>query len=189
MSTNRALYNANDGLTGRDGGPYLDLEENRLSEERRARIEGRKPDLVNPAASSGTQLRTASQQFANAGVNNLPSQSDTVASAENSLKAIADDKSNLLQPHGVIAAEAFTPPEEAADLSTRTALASDGTRSEGEKNTEPSEKQKSAAKKVATAVNKVAKSAMPAKKTAATAPVGSSHSNVKSGEGSASIAN
>lgn len=67
------LYNPNDNITGRDGGPYLDLEEARLAEERRAVVEGRKPgkDLVAPA---GIPLVTGAQLLPTASVNNLPSQ-------------------------------------------------------------------------------------------------------------------
>lgn len=38
------LFNPNDGVTGRDNGTYLDLEEARAREERSAKLEKRKPD-------------------------------------------------------------------------------------------------------------------------------------------------
>lgn len=70
------LYNPNDGLTGRDGGPYLDQEEMRIAEERRAIVEGRKPDYKNLQPTAGIQLRTAAD-IIHHGVHNvnLPSQS------------------------------------------------------------------------------------------------------------------
>lgn len=50
------LYNAAHGKTPRTGGPYLDDVERELAEERRAKVEGREPDLENPPASAGTVL-------------------------------------------------------------------------------------------------------------------------------------
>jgi len=50
------LYNAAHGKTPRTGGPYLDDVEQELAEERRAKVEGREPDLENPPASAGTLL-------------------------------------------------------------------------------------------------------------------------------------
>ena len=53
------LYNPHEGLTGRDGGPYLDLEEAKAAETRRAQVEGRKPDYSKPGSSAGIPLVTA----------------------------------------------------------------------------------------------------------------------------------
>lgn len=53
------LFNPHDGLTGRDGGPYLDQEERRLAEVVRAAKEGREPDFENAPATAGTPLVTA----------------------------------------------------------------------------------------------------------------------------------
>lgn len=50
------LYDANKGLLKRTGGPYLDEEERKKAEERRAVVEDREPDLEHPPASVGTQL-------------------------------------------------------------------------------------------------------------------------------------
>jgi hypothetical protein len=50
------LYNAAHGKTPRTGGPYLDDVEREEAEKRRARIEGREPDLDNAPASVGTVL-------------------------------------------------------------------------------------------------------------------------------------
>lgn len=49
-------YNANDGVFGRTGGPYLDVEQDKAEERRRATVEGREPDLENPLPSAGTLL-------------------------------------------------------------------------------------------------------------------------------------
>lgn len=127
MPDGQALYNANDGLTGRDGGPYLDVEEDRRAEVVRARVENREPDLDNPPASAGTVLLTANQALQNAGVTNLPSQDDASAStnAESALKGIAEDDSNNLKARAFRPQEGVIQPEEEVDLSTRTALMGD----------------------------------------------------------------
>ena len=54
------LYNINDGVHGRDGGPYLDVEQAKAEEVRRAAIEGREPDFTN-LVSVGAPLVTADQ--------------------------------------------------------------------------------------------------------------------------------
>ena len=100
MATNKKqlLYNANDSTTGRDGGPYRDLEEAKYYEKQRALVEDREPDLENPPAHAGIQLNTAQQQLATESVNNLPSQRDTGPVAEVAVKSLVDDDENLLQP-------------------------------------------------------------------------------------------
>lgn len=57
------FYNAQDGLKGRDGGPYLDHENRKAAEVRRAQQEQREPDdLSGPLpADAGTLLVTARQ--------------------------------------------------------------------------------------------------------------------------------
>lgn len=91
------LYNPNDRLTGRDGGPYLDQEEQRVAEERRARIEGRKPDLKNPPATAGIQLSTAAQMLATVDVN-VPSKThETGPEADRMFRAAAKNKDTELQ--------------------------------------------------------------------------------------------
>jgi hypothetical protein len=73
------LYNVNDGLFGRDRSIYLDKEEQRIAEERRAIVEDREPDYDNLLATAGTVLVTA-PQLVNAAANlNVPSQHDTGA--------------------------------------------------------------------------------------------------------------
>jgi hypothetical protein len=54
------VYNVNDALIGRNGGPYLDEELAKEQEVRNARAEGREPDFSNLAAapSPGIQLVT-----------------------------------------------------------------------------------------------------------------------------------
>lgn len=72
------LYNPNDSVTGRDGGPYLDEEEARQAEFRRAQVEDREPDYDNPPAIAGVPLVPASDLVSTATVNNLPSQAHNV---------------------------------------------------------------------------------------------------------------
>src|SRR6478609_5145327 len=67
------LYNPNDGVTGRDGGPYFDEVQAQQDELRRARVEKREPDLDNPGANAGIQLSTAGQMLATLSASNLPS--------------------------------------------------------------------------------------------------------------------
>lgn len=56
-----AFFNAQDGVKGRDGGPYLDYEERYAAEVRRARLEDREPAEYgeNVPAHVGTTLVTA----------------------------------------------------------------------------------------------------------------------------------
>jgi hypothetical protein len=49
----KTFFNMHDGIRGRDGGPYLDMEEAVQAEIRRARAEGREPDLENPPPTVG----------------------------------------------------------------------------------------------------------------------------------------
>lgn len=68
------LYNPNDSMTGRDGGPYLDIEEAKLAEQRRATVEDREPNFEDMPATAGIPLVTGPQLLTTASVNNLPSQ-------------------------------------------------------------------------------------------------------------------
>lgn len=63
------LYNPNDRLTGRDGGPYLDIVQAQADEVIRAKREGREPDLENPPANAGIPLSTAAQLLRTVDVN------------------------------------------------------------------------------------------------------------------------
>ena len=68
------LFNPNDGVTGRDGGPYLDNVEQHLAEERRAVVEKREPDHEKLLATAGVPLVTASQLVNQGLTTSLPSQ-------------------------------------------------------------------------------------------------------------------
>lgn len=56
---NVLFLNAQDGVRGRNGGPYADEEDARVREIARARAEGREPDLDNPPPFVGNQVTTA----------------------------------------------------------------------------------------------------------------------------------
>lgn len=117
-----SLYNVNDGLTGRDGGPYLDEEMDRNAETVRARIEGREPDYDNPGSTAGTVLVTAGTLLANNGVNNLPSTDNSAEAKDSAVKAIADSKDNNLNVRATVSAEdyASVDPDNLPDPSTST---------------------------------------------------------------------
>lgn len=91
MADNVNLYNPHDGLTGRDGGPYLDQEERRLAEIVRAAKEDREPDFKHAPATAGTPLVTAAVLVATANPASNPSQenADPFGLAIN---ALADDE-------------------------------------------------------------------------------------------------
>lgn len=59
------LYNANDGIFGRNGGPYLDEEEAKVEERTRALREDRKPILDKVQPYPGIVLRTKKAQVDN----------------------------------------------------------------------------------------------------------------------------
>lgn len=102
------LYNANDGVTGRDGGPYLDEVEAREAEKRRAVVEGREPDLDNPPATAGIQLNTAAQMIYGAGPVLHPSQDHIHFNhAAVGFKAAADDDKILLHQFSEIPDAAY----------------------------------------------------------------------------------
>lgn len=83
MADDLKLYNPHDGLTGRDGGPYLDQVEREQAEIRRAKAEGRKPNLDKPASpSAGTPLVTGAQLVAMANPQSNPSQTATDSLAD-----------------------------------------------------------------------------------------------------------
>jgi hypothetical protein len=103
MADKVQFFNPNDGVAGRDGGPYLDQVEAARAELVRAKIEGREPDLENPPAYAGIPLNTAAQQLALVGVNSLPSQEGrNHANAALSMRAQVDDEDNLLQAHSEV---------------------------------------------------------------------------------------
>jgi hypothetical protein len=94
------LFNPNDGLTGRDGGPYLDEEEARIAEERRARVEKREPDYDTITATAGIPLTTAAQMIHNINVASLPSKGGVnwVNEAQGMFDRAVNDDENALQP-------------------------------------------------------------------------------------------
>lgn len=91
MPEEKNLYNPHDGLTGRDGGPYLDQEERRLAEIRRAAIEGREPDFEQAPATAGTPLVTARELVAMANPASIPSQAAYDPAAD-SIERLAKDE-------------------------------------------------------------------------------------------------
>lgn len=68
------LYNPNDGVTGRDGGPYLDQLQLEEAERRRAEIEGREPNFERPGSIAGVTLVDAQRLVETANNLALPSQ-------------------------------------------------------------------------------------------------------------------
>lgn len=103
------LYNANDGLTGRGGGPYLDELEAEQAEVRRAKVEGREPDLDNPPATAGIQLNTADRMIHTIGVNNTPSNFHTFRDeAELIFSNAADNPDSLLKQRGEVPESVLT---------------------------------------------------------------------------------
>lgn len=83
------LFNPHDGLTGRDGGPYLDQVERNNAEIVRAAKEGRKPDLENAPATAGTPLVTASELVKMANPASVPSQAGTTDAMTNAVDTLA----------------------------------------------------------------------------------------------------
>lgn len=114
----KPLYNANDGLTGRSGGPYLDELEAEQAEIRRAKIEGREPDLDNPPATAGIQLNTADRMIHTVGVNSNPSAFHTFTDeAEKIFANAAADENSLLKVRSEVPESVLTDevPEESED--------------------------------------------------------------------------
>ena len=70
------FWNAQDGVRGRDGGPYADEVDAQQREIARAKAEGREPDLDNPPPFVGNQLRTSrtieDNTFSNPSMVNAP---------------------------------------------------------------------------------------------------------------------
>lgn len=85
------LFNPHDGLTGRDGGPYLDQEERRLAEIVRAAKEDREPDLEHASATAGTPLVTAATLVRIANPSSNPSQENADPYAY-AVDALAEDE-------------------------------------------------------------------------------------------------
>src|SRR5688572_23256095 len=88
----REFFNPHQGVKGRDGGPYLDIEEREQAEIRRANREGREPDL-DPAtmpAVAGTPLVTEGELIDNSILGN-PSMVRAEFAADTGPSAHKDD--------------------------------------------------------------------------------------------------
>lgn len=95
----RPVFNQHDGLTGRDGGPYLDQVEAYNAEVQRAQVEGREPDFDNLGSTAGTPLVPAVVLKHGHNVNSIPSQGNVDATLL-AVDAAVNDEDNLLQPKG-----------------------------------------------------------------------------------------
>lgn len=89
----KKFWNAQDGVRGRDGGPYADEEDAWHREELRAAGEGRDPDYDNPAPFVGNQMVTTN--FVEDNVYSNPSMS--VAAGPN--EALEEAKTVKDAPH------------------------------------------------------------------------------------------
>lgn len=92
MSGDVNLFNPHDGLTGRDGGPYLDQEERRLAEIVRSGKEDREPDFENAPATAGTPLVTAAELVGMANPASIPSQTATNSALTNAVETLAKNE-------------------------------------------------------------------------------------------------
>lgn len=86
------LYNPHEGLTGRDGGPYLDQVEREAAEKLRARVEQREPDYANAPATAGTPLVDANTLVGMANPASNPSKSATVDAMTNAVELLAENE-------------------------------------------------------------------------------------------------
>lgn len=89
------LYNANDGLTGRTGGPYLDIEQAKQAEISRAVAEDREPNFETMASGPSIQLVTAEQLITQAG-HNRPSDFDPKTTSQSAVDGIVANSDNNL---------------------------------------------------------------------------------------------
>jgi hypothetical protein len=94
-SVERAFYISSHGIRGRDGGPYFDDLDREAAEVRRAKAEGREPDLDNPPPTVGTHLVTANQL-----TDNIPSNPSMINAPgpEAAILAVKDDPDFLTSP-------------------------------------------------------------------------------------------
>lgn len=120
------LYNPNDGLTGRDGGPYLDLEEARVAEERRARAEGREPDFSKVSGYAGLPLVTAGQLVRDVSTLNVPSRDGTPVLDDAASKFAASDNVLAEKITSVPVDTGSTPPKEEKLGKNETGASPDG---------------------------------------------------------------
>lgn len=117
------LYNANDGLTGRTGGPYLDIEQAKQAEIQRAKVEDREPNFDTMAASAGIQLVTAKHLINTVAGVNSPSNFDTnVSNEQDAVDAIVDgDNASTLKPFADLVVKESKAPKPKAPKSDDTA--------------------------------------------------------------------
>ena len=99
MSEQVNVYDPHNGLTGRDGGPYLDQEERRLAEIVRASKEDREPDFENAPATAGTPLVDAGTLVTIANPASNPSQMNTVDGMTNAVNLLAENEDFPVNPH------------------------------------------------------------------------------------------
>lgn len=89
------FYNAQDGVRGRDGGPYADQVDAQQREIQRAKAEGREPDLDNPPPFVGTQIVTSA--FVEDNLYSNPSMRAAPGPAE-ALNKVVEDANFLVNP-------------------------------------------------------------------------------------------
>jgi hypothetical protein len=137
------LFNPHEGLTGRDGGPYLDQIENEKAEERRAEIEGRKPLDPNKEtlpASAGTPLVTGPQLVNLYSNNNSNPSMESVDPFADALEGLVKDKTSTVEDHGSVEVQdlsKYPDPNPADPTSVSTDSVTDG-----ESNDDPFEESK-----------------------------------------------
>lgn len=103
------LYNTNDGVRGRDGGPYLDEVQARIAEDNRAYIEGRKPDYESLQPFVGVQLVTPDQLVQ--GYNNtlIAADEKKVWDGEISAPIFAETQVEIVPESDIVVADNATP--------------------------------------------------------------------------------
>lgn len=104
MSEATQLYDLNAGF-GRDGGPYLDDIEREQAEVRRAKIEGREPDLDNAGPVAGTVLVNADTLIKDYNPISHPSQQDVKTDLAVAVDKMAADDEHPLSSVAEIPAE------------------------------------------------------------------------------------
>jgi hypothetical protein len=115
----RHLYDVNNGVRGRDGGPYYDEEERTRAELVRARLEGRRPEtnVDRLPATAGTVLALAAQVPDN--VNANPSMANAPGPGAALLSA-KDDPNFLSSPVAVVSGSDLEEPTPVADSTDET---------------------------------------------------------------------
>jgi hypothetical protein len=98
-----AFFNAQDGVKGRDGGPYLDYEERYQAEVRRAALEDREPAKYgdNVPAHVGTTLVTSAFVIDNSSTSN-PSMAHKSGLEQTLTDSTFTDNNGLADPVSVL---------------------------------------------------------------------------------------